>query len=150
MILKFSIFRARFFFGLDFLSCPIFLVASIFEGFKSQNIDKRTRLENSYPSYYCFSPTLLWCPTHGRSYVYCSGPVFLSVSTFVASDFFLSPPFSSLVLKASSLETLTARRGLKNPIQRTTFHLQRSSGARVMVGFVFAKFLFFTSYFRKV
>ena len=61
-----------------------------------------------------------------------------------------SASYSSLVLKASSVKTLTGERGLKNPIQRTTFHLQRSSGARVMVGFVFAKFLFFTAYFRKV
>ena len=51
-----------------------------------------------------------------------------------------SASYSSLVLKASSVKTLTGERGLKNPIQRTTFHLQRSSGARVMVGFEFALF----------
>ena len=31
---------------------------------------------------------------------------------------------------------MTAERGLKNPIQRTTFYLQRRSGARVMTCFV--------------
>ena len=51
--------------------------------------------------------------------------------------------YLSLVLKASSIKTLTGERGLKNPIQRTTFHLQLSSGARVMVGVVFTKFVFF-------
>ena len=50
---------------------------------------------------------------------------------------FLSGTFLSIVLKVSSFKTWTVERGLKNPIQRTTFYLQRSSGARVMVGFMF-------------
>ena len=78
-----------------------------------------------------------------------SGLIFVRSRLFVVFDFFLAS-FLSLVLKASSLETMTDRRGVKNPIQRTTFHVQRSSRARVMVGFAFAKFLFFTPYFRKV
>ena len=53
---------------------------------------------------------------------------------------FLSGTFLSLVLKVSSFKTLTVERGLKNPIQRTTFYLQRRSGARVMTCFVFAFF----------
>ena len=61
---------------------------------------------------------------------------FVSRLFCIMSDFLLSVPFLSLVLKASSLKTLTDRRGLKSPIQRTTFYLQRSSGARVMIGFV--------------
>ena len=64
------------------------------------------------------------------------GPIFSGLDFFSCPIFCLSPPFLSIVLKVSSLETLTDRRGLKNPIQRTTFYLQRSSGARVMVGFV--------------
>ena len=38
---------------------------------------------------------------------------------------------------------MTGERGLKNPIQRTIFYLQRSSGARVMVGFMFFSGLIF-------
>ena len=63
------------------------------------------------------------------------GPIFFRSRLFVVSVF-LSGPFFSPVLKVLSFKTLTDRRGLKNPIQRTTFYLQRSSGARVMVGFV--------------
>ena len=55
---------------------------------------------------------------------------------FRAQLFVLSVLFSNLILKASSLQILTGERGLKNPIQRTTFYLQRSSGARVMVDFM--------------
>ena len=58
-------------------------------------------------------------------------------------------PLPSLFAKASTFQTLTGESSVKNRIQRTTFYVQRSSGARVMVGFVFAKFLFFTYYFRK-
>ena len=87
---------------------------------------------------------------HDLKFFIFPGPIFSGLDFLSCPIFLLSPPFLSLVLKVSSLETLTVERGLKNPIQRTTFHLQRSSGARVMVGFVFAKFLFFTSYFRKV
>ena len=70
------------------------------------------------------------------------GPIFFGLDFLSCPTFLLSPPFLSLVLKASSLETLTDRRGVKNPMHRTTFYVQRSSGARVMVGFVFAKFCF--------
>ena len=42
-------------------------------------------------------------------------------------------------MKVSGFKTMTGERGLKNPIQRTTFYLQRRSGARVMTCFVFAK-----------
>ena len=62
---------------------------------------------------------------------------------------FLSGTFLSLVLKVLSLKTLTGERGLKNPIQRTTFYLQRSSGAQVMVGFILifpGPFLFFSTF----
>ena len=82
-------------------------------------------------------------------FMFFSGLIFVRSRLFVVFYFFLAS-FLSLVLKASSLETMTDRRGVKNPIQRTTFYVQRSSGARVMVGFVFAKFLFFTAYFRNV
>ena len=44
-----------------------------------------------------------------------------------------------MFLKVSGFKTMTGERGLKNPIQRTTFYLQRRSGARVMTCFVFAK-----------
>merc|ERR1712039_296976 len=58
----------------------VFLVASIFEpcfeGFKSQNIDRRTRLEKSYPTNYFLSPTELRSPSYDRFYVYVFGPVF--------------------------------------------------------------------------
>ena len=62
-----------------------------------------------------------------------SDPTFcFGLDFFVVSDLFQSATFSSLVLKVSSLKTLTGERGLENPIQRTTFYLQRRSGARVM------------------
>ena len=38
----------------------------------------------------------------------------------------------STILKVSALKTVTIESGVKNPIQRTTFYLQRTSGARVM------------------
>ena len=82
-------------------------------------------------------------------FMFFSGLIFVRSRLFVVFDFFLAS-FLSLVLKASSLETMTDRRGVKNPIQRTTFHVQQTSEARVMVGFVFANCLFFTPYFRKV
>ena len=40
------------------------------------------------------------------------------------------------VLKVSALKTVTSESGVKNPIQQSTFYLQRSSGARAMLGFV--------------
>ena len=52
------------------------------------------------------------------------------------SDLFLKGPLLSLFLKVASLKTLTVECGLKNPIQRTTFYVQRRSGARIMIGFV--------------
>ena len=42
----------------------------------------------------------------------------------------------STILKVSALKTVTSESGVKNPIQQSTFHLQRSSGARAMLGFV--------------
>ena len=39
---------------------------------------------------------------------------------------------NTFILKVSSLKSVTSESGVKNPIQRTTFYLQRTSGARVM------------------
>ena len=46
-----------------------------FEGFKPQNIDRRTRLEKSYPTNYFLSPTELRSPSYGR---FCVRKVFVS------------------------------------------------------------------------
>ena len=43
---------------------------------------------------------------------------------------------NDLILKALDFKTVNIESGVKNPIQRTTFYLQRRSGARVMVGLV--------------
>ena len=74
---------------------------------------------------------------HDLKFFIFPGPIFSGLDFLSCPIFLLSPPFLSLVLKVSSLETLTVERGLKNPIQRTTFYLQRSSGAQVMIGFMF-------------
>ena len=47
-----------------------------------------------------------------------------------------------MILDVSGFKTVTIRSGVKNPIQRTTFYLQRRSGAGVMTWFVFAKRFF--------
>ena len=47
-----------------------------------------------------------------------------------------------LILEVSGVKTITIRSSVKNPIQRTTFYLQRRSGARVTDCFVFADWCF--------
>ena len=65
---------------------------------------------------------------HGVRIFIFSGPIF-----FVGSDFFVGPNFFIVILDASGFKTVTIQSGVKNPIQRTTFYLQRRSGARVMI-----------------
>ena len=74
------------------------------------------------------------------------GPDFFCRARLVSS----SASYSSLYLKASSLKSLTRERGLKNHIQRTTFYLQRRSGAALMVVFVSAKFVCFSHLLSKM
>ena len=73
---------------------------------------------------------------HGVMFFIFSGPIF-----FGRARVFLSgPTFFIVILDVSGFKTVTIRSGVKNPIQRTTFYLQRRSGARVMTCFVFAFF----------
>ena len=46
------------------------------------------------------------------------------------------------MLEASGFKTITIRSCVKNPIQRTICYLQRRSGARIMICFVFARHFF--------
>ena len=73
--------------------------------------------------------------------------IFRGLIFFVGSDFFVGPDFFIVILDVSGFETVPIRSGVKNPIQRTIFYLQRRSGARVMTCFVFAFFCFVFAFF---
>ena len=145
---KIFIFPGPIFFGLDFLSCPICLLSPSFLTLvlKVSSLETLT-VERGLKNPIQRTTFPLQRSSGARvmvGFMFFSRLIFVRSRLFVVFDFFLAS-FLSLVLKASSLETLTGRRGVKNPIQRTTFHLQQSSEAQVMVGFVFAKLLCFTS-----
>ena len=144
---KIFIFRAPIFFGLDFLSGTFLSLVLKVSSLKTLTGERGLKNPIQRTTFYLQRSSGAQVMI-GFMFMF-SGPFFVGLD-FCRVRLFLSPPFSSLVLKASSLEALTGRRGVKNPIQRTTFHLKRSSGARVMIGFVFAKFSFFASYFRNV